>query len=173
MFISKRLGFRTWQDGDLEDLVSLNSDPEVMRFFPAALDHQGSQNLLTRLQNQYKDNGYTYYYAEELESGNFIGFIGLAWQDFESQWTPFTDIGWRLKKEFWGKGFATEGAERCLEHGFTALGIKDIYAVASKVNLPSIRVMEKIGMNKVGEFEHPKLADYPEIKDCVVYRISP
>lgn len=172
LFNSERLGFRKWQDDDLKNLIALNSDPEVMRYFPSILDKQESYNLLIRLKDQYWNNGYTYYAVEELEAQQFIGFIGLAWQDFESLWTPFTDIGWRLKKEYWGKGLATEGAQRCLEYGFQELRLEKIYAVASKINIPSIRVMEKIGMSKIGEFVHPKLVDYAELKECVVYRAS-
>ena len=118
LFNSKRLGFRKWQDDDLNNLVALNIDPEVMRYFPSVLNKQEALNLLIRLKDQFDSNGYTYYAVEELESGKFIGFIGLAWQDFDSPWTPFTDIGWRLKKEYWGQGLATEGALRCLEFGF-------------------------------------------------------
>ena len=172
LFQSARLGFRRWQNDDLEQLYRLASDPEVMRYFPATLSRETTTHLLDRLIDQYKQNGYTYYAVELLENNRFIGFIGLAWQDYESPWAPFIDIGWRLAKEYWNLGYATEGAIRVLKYGFEDLKIKRIYAVASKINKPSIHVMKKIGMQKTGEFVHPKLHETPNLEDCVVYLVD-
>ena len=85
-----------------------------------------------------------------MASGEFIGFVGLCDQAYESPFTPCTDIGWRLAPEFWGKGYATEGAKRCLEYAFNDLRLDEIKSTAPKVNVPSIRVMEKANMQAVG-----------------------
>ena len=124
------------------------------------------------MQKHFDKNGYTYFATNILENGEFIGFIGLAFQDYKSPFTPAVDIGWRLKKSAWGKGFATERAKRCLEFAFNELSLNEVIAVCTKNNLKSERVMQKIGMQKIGEFNHPKLKKYPELERYVCYVIE-
>lgn len=120
----------------------------------------------------YTDYGYTYYAVDVLGTGEFIGFIGLAYQDFESPYTPATDIGWRLKKSAWGKGYATEGAERCLKYGFESLNLDKIISICPLANQASVRVMEKIGMIREGAFIHPKLKGISRLEQCVCYQLT-
>ena len=82
------------------------------------------------------------------------------------------DIGWRIAKEHWGKGLATEGAKRCLQYGLEELELDMIYSVAPVVNQRSIRVMEKIGMHKAGEFMHPYLENDQRLQRCVYYKLG-
>ena len=98
-----------------------------------------------------------------------IGFIGLSAQDYECEFTPFVDIGWRLAKHTWNKGYATEGAKRCLSYAHETLKLKEIYAVTPMLNKKSERIMQKIGMTKVGTFEHPLLLNDERLKMCVLY----
>jgi RimJ/RimL family protein N-acetyltransferase len=171
LFSSKRLGFRTWNESDLDALVLLNQNTEVMKYFPSVQTAAQCLDFINRMQKQMTENGHCYFVVEELESGKFIGFIGLLLQTFESDFTPAVDIGWRLSPEFWGKGFAIEGALRCLEFGWSELGLKKIISVAPQINVPSLRVMEKIGMVKVKTFNHPLLNDYPELQSCELYQL--
>lgn len=117
----------------------------------------------------YDKHGYTYFAVELLETKLPIGFIGIALQDYLDDMPPFIDIGWRLIPQYWGRGLATEGARATLTYAHQALNIREIYAVATIRNLPSINVMKKIGMTQVKTFLHPKLSDYPEIEECVLY----
>ena len=96
----------------------------------------------------------------------------MFYQNYKSDFTPNVDIGWRLRKSFWKKGYATEGAKKCIEYGFKSLGLEKIISVCPEKNSKSKNVMKKIGMNKVGEFNHPKLKDYPELEKCVCYEIN-
>ena len=82
------------------------------------------------------------------------------------------EIGWRIREDKWNQGFATEGAKACLQFGFDQLNFKDIYSFTSKVNIKSERVMQKIGMNKVKEFEHPKIELGSHLKTHVLYKIG-
>ena len=107
-----------------------------------------------------------------LETGEFIGFIGLAFQNYKTAFTPATDIGWRLKKSAWGNGYATEGAKKCLEFGFNKLNLKKIISTCTVKNSKSESIMKKIGMEKIGEFNHPKLKEYPEHEKCICYEIN-
>ncbi len=169
LFTSARLGFRNWTGNDLEEFASLNADVEVMQHFPKTLTRKETEEFLIRLQNHFDKTGYTYFAVDVLETNEFIGFIGLVHQEYKSPFTPATDIGWRLKKSAWGKGFATEGAKRCLEFAFSNLGLTKIIATCTLNNKNSENVMQKIGMTKVGEFNHPRLKDYPEMERCVCY----
>lgn len=172
LFTSKRLGFREWSLNDLDDFFQLNSDVEVMKHFPKTLTKEDTKAYIIRLQTQFKNFGHNYYATEVKESGEFIGFIGLAYQDFESDFTPNVDIGWRLKKSAWGKGFATEGAKRCLDIAFNKLHLDKIISTCTLNNKGSEKVMQKIGMQKVREFKHPKLKEYPEMQTCLLYEIT-
>ena len=86
--------------------------------------------------------------------------------------TPAVDIGWRLKKSAWGKGYATEGAQKCLAYGFQHIGLDEIISTCTVDNTKSEKVMKKIGMKKIGVFRHPNLSDFPKHEECLAYRIQ-
>lgn len=171
LFQSERLGFRTWREQDIAPMAALNADPEVMEFFPSTQSLAETKAFFQKVAENFQEHGFCWYAVEVLETQEFIGFIGMAWNTMDVDFTPCTEIGWRLKKAAWGKGYATEGAKRCLAYGFEELQFKEIYSFTSTTNNRSERVMQKIGMSKVGVFEHPKLAiDHP-LRPHVLYRI--
>jgi RimJ/RimL family protein N-acetyltransferase len=128
--------------------------------------------FIERMQEQFILEGYCYFAVDKLYNNEFIGFIGLSKQTFESDFTPCIDIGWRLKRNEWTKGYATEGAERCLNFAFEHLQIKKLNAMAPIANVRSELVMKKIGMKKVKTFEHPKLVGNERLQQCVLYEIN-
>lgn len=172
IFKSKRLGFRNWTNEDSDEFSKLNSDEEVMKHFPKTLSKNEVKEFIGRLKKHYDKNGYTYYATEIIETKEFIGMIGLAYQEYKSNFTPAIDIGWRLKRDAWGKGYATEGAKRCLEYAFNELEINKIISVCTVKNKKSENVMKKIGMTKKGEFNHPELINHPEYKRHYCYEIN-
>jgi len=172
LFVSERLGFRNWKLSDAEEFQKMNTDSEVMKYFPSIYKEGQSLTLIKKLMSQYERYGYCYFAVELLSNKEFIGFIGLAYQTYESKFTPCTDIGWRLKKEFWGQGLATEGAKRCLIHAFEELNLNKLYSIASVINEPSINVMKKIGMTRLYRFDHPELDSNERLKSCYLYEIK-
>ncbi|MGB3468444.1 MAG: GNAT family N-acetyltransferase [Cyclobacteriaceae bacterium] len=172
LLISERLGFRNWAESDKHPFALMNANANVMRHFPAILDQQSSDELVDILGKHFDHFGFTYFAVDELSSGRFIGFIGLKKQSFEYKFTPFFDIGWRLAPEFWGKGYATEGAITCLQYGFEVLKLPEIYAVASHLNVESINVMKKIGMKLIDHFIHPAIDEDSALQPCHCYKIS-
>jgi len=172
LFKSERLGFRNWLDDDLMPFAEICADPEVMAHFPKTLSVTETEALIQRCKMQYEEKGYTYYAVDLLSSSELIGFIGMAYQTYEAPFLPATDIGWRLKKTAWGNGYATEGAQRCLSYALNDLKLERIVSVCTLNNKSSERVMQKIGMTRVGTFKHPKLKDYPEHEECVWYRVD-
>jgi RimJ/RimL family protein N-acetyltransferase len=172
LFTSPRLGFRTWSVQDIVPMSLINADPEVMAFFPAVSSEEQTREFVERMQRQFDERGYCYYAVDRLDTGDFIGFIGLSLQTFEADFTPCVDIGWRLRRSAWGQGFATEGARRCLEYAFEDLDLICIYAVAPKINSRSEHIMKAIGMEKLKEFSHPLLATDQRLRQCVLYRVA-
>jgi RimJ/RimL family protein N-acetyltransferase len=171
IFTSERLGFRKFQPADLPIFAAMNASMEVMEFFPNPLTPEESDGLANRINVHLDKHNYTYFAAERLDNQKFIGFLGLALQTYENPYSPFTDIGWRLKKSSWGLGFATEGAKACLKYGFETIGLKEIYSVATLTNVASEKVMQKIGMKKVEEFDHPKMQGH-RLERCILYKIE-
>lgn len=172
IFTSQRLGFRNWKDSDTDKLFSLNSDHEVMEFFPHLPSFEQTKGLIERMKKQFEKNGFCYFAVDELETEEFIGFIGIAEQNYEADFTPCVDIGWRLAEKYWNKGFASEGAKRCLEFAFENIELESIKSVASKINVKSIKVMEKIGMKYIQDFKHSALKDDKRLENCVLYEIN-
>lgn len=169
LFQSARLGFRNWTVEDISVMAAFNADPEVMEFFPAPATLAQTEDFVVRMQALYAARGHCYFPVFRLTDDQLIGFIGLGYQDFPANFTPCVDIGWRLGRAYWGQGYATEGAKRCLQYAFEELGLTNVKSIASIANVKSTRVMEKIGMQKELYFQHPKLMDYPSIVDCVCY----
>ncbi|HMV41047.1 MAG TPA: GNAT family N-acetyltransferase [Leptospiraceae bacterium] len=171
LFESERHGFRKWRESDVSRFTNMNSDLEVMRYFPQLLSREESINLINRIQSHFEKWNFGLWAVEEKDSENFIGFIGLYYADFQSSFTPCVEIGWRLDSRFWGRGYATEGAKLCLQKGFEEFNLNEIYSFTSILNTKSENVMIKIGMQKVMDFEHPNLEkDHPLCKH-VLYRI--
>lgn len=171
LFTSERIGFRNWNDNDLEEFAKINADPEVMEHFPKQLTVTETFDFIQRLKRHYDTHGYNYFATELLGTGELIGFIGLAYQTYESVYTPSVDIGWRLKKDAWGYGYATEGAKKCLDLAFNELNIDSLISTCTEKNIRSENVMKKIGMKREGLFNHPNLKAYPAYEKCICYRI--
>lgn len=167
---TERLGLRNWGQSDIAPFIEMGKDEAVMQHFPNILSDEESMGLIQRLQKHFETYGYTYFAIDILESDEFIGFAGLANQTWESEFTPCVDLGWRLKRTAWGKGYATEAAKACLDSALSHFGMKEVFAFATNTNLASENVMKKIGMKLVGKVQHPLILNDPRFKHCVVYK---
>ena len=172
IFKSERLGFRNWEATDVAPMAEINADRKVMEFFSSTQDLEQTKQFIEQMQSQYEKSGYCYFAVDKLEDGEFIGFIGLSLQTFESSFTPCIDIGWRLKQAVWGNGYATEGATRCLDFAFRELKLESVKAIAPVENAKSVQVMKKLSMTKLLTFNHPLLRSDPTLEECVLYEIN-
>tara|TARA_R110002050_G_scaffold297339_2_gene458600 strand:+ start:2554 stop:3090 length:537 start_codon:yes stop_codon:yes gene_type:complete len=172
LFKSDRLGFRNWEEKDIPKMAVINTDEVVMQYFPSVQNRKQTQLFVDRMKAQMAKNGFCYFAVDKLVNNEFIGFIGISEQNFEADFTPCVDIGWRLAQNEWGKGYATEGARKCLEFAFNHVGLKRINAICPTINVKSERVMEKLGMKKVKIFKHPLLADFKKLERCVLYEVE-
>ncbi|MCH9659899.1 MAG: GNAT family N-acetyltransferase [Bacteroidetes bacterium] len=167
---TERLGLRNWENRDLKPFAAMCADPEVMKHFPGTLTTAETQELINRLSTHYDEFGYTYFAVDLLETGTFIGFAGIKYQTWKSIYTPCVDIGWRLQRSSWGKGYATEAAKACLEAAFTTFNISEVLSFTPDTNTASEHVMKKIGMEYIGNVQHPAIENDPRFKHCVVYK---
>jgi RimJ/RimL family protein N-acetyltransferase len=170
IFTSERLGYRNWNLTDIDKMHEINSDVKVMEFFPSIPSKEQTTEFIERMQNQFQDKGFCYFAVDKLEDNEFIGFIRLSEQTYKADFTPCIDIGWRIKSSEWNKGFASEGAKKCLEYALNDLKVKKIYSIAPKINTKSEHIMTKIGLKKQYEFEHSLLTNFEKLKTCVLYK---
>lgn len=170
-----RLLLRHWIPSDREGFFQLNSDPIVMENFPHVLTRQESDAVAERFDNFLSERGWGFWAIELKETGEFIGFTGLNIPKIETHFTPCVEIGWRLKKEFWRKGYASEAAAAALEFGFDVLHLEEIIAMTAVQNIASRKVMEKLGMiyDPQGDFDHPMVPVGSHVVRHVLYRIKP
>ena len=130
--------------------------------------------FIERMNTQLSGENYTLWAVEEKNSQQFMGFIGLNRPVWEAHFTPCVEIGWRLAFSFWGRGYATEGAQAVLNYAFDTLKLKEIVAFTVPDNLRSQRVMEKIGMIRdiQGDFLHPKIDPVNSLAKHYLFRIN-
>jgi RimJ/RimL family protein N-acetyltransferase len=171
-----RLIIRNWGDRDRELMHEINSDADVMRFFPFRRNRAESDDLFERLQKMITETGFGFYALEEKLSGQCIGFAGLARTDLEPHFPKGTvEIGWRLAHRFWGKGYVTEAGNALLTYAFETLNLPEVVSFAVFNNDRSTSVMQRIGMvlDETGDFDHPNVPDEtPHLKHHVVYRLA-
>ena len=153
-------------------MIKISSNLEVMKYFPMPATAEKTTSFVERMKTLYNKKGYCYFAAINLKTSETMGFIGLNDSDFEAEFLPNVDIGWRLKPKFWGNGYATEGALRCLEYGFSKLNLKTIISIAPIANVASINIMKKIGMQLKTPFIHPSLLAFERLVDCACYEIN-
>ncbi len=170
---TERLLLRPWRDSDREPFARLNADPVVMEHFPAPLTRAESDAFVERVEEHFATNGWGLW-AVETPEHPFAGYVGLWPATFEAHFTPAVEIGWRLAREAWGRGYAPEAAREALRFGFETLGLDEIVSFTATANHNSRRVMEKIGLrhDPADDFDHPRVLDDPRLCRHVLYRLG-
>jgi RimJ/RimL family protein N-acetyltransferase len=171
---SERLLLRRWRESDREPFAALNADPEVMEHFPRPLTREESDAFIDRMEKHFTEQGFSMWALEVLPTGSFTGFVGLLVPRFQAHFTPAVEIGWRLARQHWGRGYATEAARAALTFGFEELLLEEIVSFTVPGNIRSRRVMERIGMthDPSDDFEHPGISAGHRLRPHVLYRLS-
>lgn len=168
-----RLILRRWRASDRVPFATLNANPDVMRYFPGVLSSDESDALASRIDARFDELGYGLWALDVLATGEFIGFTGLAPMPADVPGEGGVEVGWRLAAHAWHHGFASEAARASIAYGFGQLGLSEINSITAVINVPSRAVMERIGMARVDEFEHPQLEPASALRHHVRYRIRP
>lgn len=166
---TRRLTAGTWRGEDTQEFIRMNADSRVMRYFPRPLSPAESMRFLERIIREMDSCGYGLFAVRERASERFVGFVGLHRFDFAADFAPGVEVGWRLLPEYWGRGYAPEMAAACLAYARDRQGLERVHAFTAVVNRPSERVMEKIGMQRVKEFDHPALEAGHPLSRHVLY----
>ncbi|MCW5706460.1 GNAT family N-acetyltransferase [Shinella sp.] len=173
---TRRLVLRNWEEKDRDLFHEINSDPVVMEFFPFLRTRAQSDELFERIRGIIAETGLGFYALAERESDIALGFCGLSrtTDRLEPHLPAGTvEIGWRLARRHWGRGYVTEAAERLLAYGFEEKGLAEIVSFAVAGNTRSIAVMRRIGMRAAPErnFDMPGLDD-PTLRPHVLYTLD-
>lgn len=148
MIGTPRLILRGWLARDLQPFAALCADPEVAGEYPGVLSRADSDALVAAQIAHWTTEGWGYGAVERRADGAFLGMVGLARCDFGPPLGPAVEIGWRLARAHWGRGYATEAADGWLEHGFRVLGLTEIVAFTEAPHARSIAVMRRLGMTR-------------------------
>jgi len=168
-----RLILRPWRPEDLDPLFAINGDPDSMRHFAAPMTRAESDAWAERMQTHMEAHGWGFWVVEERAGAPFVGVVGLMTIPWEARFTPAVEIGWRIAPAFRRRGFAEEAARVALDFAFGALGLAEVVAFTVPGNVPSRRLMERLGMRDDGVFDHPRLPEGHPLRQHLLYRVAP
>jgi RimJ/RimL family protein N-acetyltransferase len=174
MLETERVLMRGFTDADREPFAAMNADPVVMEHFVQPMTREASDAFVDRITAHWCDHGWGLWALERKDTGAFIGYTGLWPVRFEAAFEPKVEVGWRLAKEHWGHGFATEAALAATRFAFDVLGWPEVVSFTAVGNVRSQAVMERIGMRREPEwdFEHPAVPVGHQVRPHVFYRLT-
>lgn len=173
-FETDRLILRQWREADKPLMREMQTDPDWMINFPFVRTNAMSDRQVEKLTKEIDDLGFGFFALELKETAEFVGFTGLHVPDWEAEFSPCVEIGWGLRKAWWGRGLVSEAAKGCLEFASDELGLEEVLSFTTPGNKKSIAVMERIGLTRVsgGDFMHPKIDPKSPFALHLLYRIK-
>jgi len=171
---TERLILRPWREADKPAFAALNGDPEVMRHFPKLMTREESDTLAERIMARMAERGWGSFAVEVKGGEPFIGFVGPNVPSYEIPYGPCVEIGWRLARAAWGRGYASEAARTAVDFAFRRLGLAEIVSFTVVANDRSRRVMQRLGMthDPADDFDHPMIAEGHPMRRHVLYRLG-
>jgi RimJ/RimL family protein N-acetyltransferase len=173
-FCTPRLLLRHWREEDRVPFAEMGADAEVMEHFPARMSRADSDSFIDGVGADLEQRGWGLWAVEELSTGRFLGFTGLNVPGFDAPFLPATEIGWRLRRDAWGRGYATEAANGVLAVAFDDLELEELVSFTTVANTRSRAVMTRIGMvhEPADDFQHPTIAEGSPVRPHVLYRLA-
>lgn len=169
---TERLILRSWKEDDKKPFAEMNGNSNVMKYFPAPLSVEESNNFVSRIVSEFEVFGHGLFAVEIKSTGEFIGYVGFHRFTFDAPFSPNWEIGWRLSDKFWHNGYATEAAAACIKYAREKRIFDKLYSFTAVPNIPSENVMRRIGMTYEGRFMHPALADGHWLKEHKLYSLE-
>jgi RimJ/RimL family protein N-acetyltransferase len=174
MIRTGRLVLRRWRASDREPFAAMNADPAVVEHLQGPMSRDRSDDFIDRIERHWDERGWGLWAVEVPGVAPLVGYVGLWPADFLAE--GMVEVGWRLARLHWGRGYATEAAREALRFGFEEVGLPEIVSFTVPANERSRRVMERIGLRRdpTGDFDHPRVdaAAYPHLVRHVVYRLD-
>ena len=161
---------RQWKDSDEGPVGEMNADEEVMRFFPRMRTKDESIAFLAKARAMIEQDGWGLWAVEA--DGDFAGFTGLAKPTLKAHFTPCVEIGWRFRREFWGRSIAYSAALAAEQFAFENLNVPELVSFTAAINVRSRRLMDRLGFvrNPNDDFLHPELDASSPLRPHVLYR---
>ena len=165
---TERLVLRRWRDSDRVPFHALNADPKVMATIGPVMARAESDAFMNRIEQHFEEHGFGLWCV--VLDGEPIGFTGFMVPWFRDG----LEIGWRIRSNHWGCGYAPEAASECLRHGFGTLGFEEVISFTAQINTKSRRVMEKLGLERdvLADFDHPSVPDGNVLRPHVLFRMT-
>lgn len=175
--LTPRLRLRRWAPRDAVPFAALNADPVVMAHFPGTLARSESDALIGRIEGAWAGNGIGFAVAERREDGAFVGMVGLNRLSLPGVGRPqdgALEVGWRLARAHWGRGYATEAARAWIAHGFATFADDEIVAIIVPGNAASRAVARRLGMREdpALRFEHPRIPQGHRLRPHGFHRLA-
>ncbi|MBA3578171.1 MAG: GNAT family N-acetyltransferase [Sphingomonas sp.] len=170
---TERLRLRGWREGDREEFVARVNTPAVMRWLGGVQDPSSHEAAFDRVDSYQRDYGHTFWIIERRSDQALLGFCGLKRVNSPGGEVLHGDfeIGWRLREDAWGQGFAKEAAIASLDLAFDRFAAPYVVALTVKGNETSQGLMKRLGMTRRQDLDFDDLR-YPELNPCIVYRIE-
>lgn len=153
VIVTPRLRLRNWRGDDRDAFATLNADAEVMWDLGGPLTRKESDDKFDRYSTTFGQAGFCRWALED-QGGRFLGYAGLMPARADHPLGPHVDIGWRLLRAMWGKGYATEAARACLQDGFMRMGLQQILAATAADNARSQAVIRRLGMKRAESLDY-------------------
>lgn len=173
MIETARLRLRNWEEADIDPFIRHTNTPSVMRWLGGVKTEEEHRRILReRPMRWQEERGFTFWVVERKADGELLGFCGLKVADGED--SPIAgelEIGWRLREDAWGQGYAKEAAAASLDYAFDRLGAAQVVAITFPGNEASWGLMERLGMRRRPELDHDD-PRFPELNPTIVYSID-
>jgi ribosomal-protein-alanine N-acetyltransferase len=167
-----RLILRPWRASDRVPFAEQNADPIVMQLLGGTIDREASDAYIDRVEAHLAEHGFCKWAVEAPGIAPFVGAVGLSYVRFQASFTPAVEVAWRLNRRYWRRGYATEAARAAIKDGFQRIGLTAIVALTVLDNHASIRVMQRLGMTRSIEFDHPNYPTGHQLCRHVLYRLE-
>ena len=167
---TERLILRRWRSGDREPFAALNADPAVMEYLSGLMTRAESDAFIDQSEAFWGEHGYGRWAIEVPSEAECIGFVGIQTLTY----MPKDEIGWRLARAYWGRGYASEAARAALGDGFERVRLDEIVSVTVPANVRSRQVMERIGLthDPARDFDHPRFPQGHRLSRHVLYSMT-
>jgi RimJ/RimL family protein N-acetyltransferase len=173
MIETERLLLRNWREDDIAPFIRHTDTPAVMRWLGGVRGAAWHREAIRERIMRWQERGFTFWAAERKADGELLGFCGLKLADTPgSPIEGMVEVGWRLREDVWGQGYAKEGAIASLDFAFDRLGVDRVVAITFQANAPSWGLMKRLGMTRCPELDYDD-DRFPDLNPTIVYDIRP
>jgi RimJ/RimL family protein N-acetyltransferase len=170
---TERLILRDWREEDWPEFFRVTNTPAVMRWLGGVMDADGEAKQRARVEACREKNGFCFWAVERKQDSAILGFCGLKRADAPgSSVTGDMEIGWRLREDAWGQGYAKEAASAAMDAAFARFGADEVVALTVEGNAPSWGLMKRLGMRRREDLDYPDSRFEPPLRDTIVYSVD-